>query len=113
MLKSAARSILLGSRVARQCPAAKLLPQRRPSSTTAQEPLDQVGTTTENSKAVERTVMQKFGRATATGGYAIVVAGGIALVGVVFWALGSNLFFETRYLNEAVDLAKADPEVKR
>ncbi|ORY83619.1 hypothetical protein BCR37DRAFT_397895 [Protomyces lactucae-debilis] len=85
--------------------------QHRLASTTAEQPssVDAPGAP----QAVQRTAMQKVGRATATGGYAVVVAGGIALVVIVFWALGSNLFFETRYLNEAVDLVKAHPEVKR
>lgn len=66
----------------------------------------------ENSKP-KPTVLQTAARATATGSYFVIVSAGVALVGVVLWALGSNLFFETRYLSEAIDLITHDAEVKR
>ena len=59
------------------------------------------------------TVLKTVARATATGSYFVVVCAGIGLVGIVFWALGSNLFYETRYLSEAIDMVKSNPEVIR
>lgn len=82
-------------------------PAPAPSSTTT------TTTTTAESTAVRPGVLTTVGRATATGSYFVVVSAGVALLGVVLWALGSNLFFETRYYSEAVDLIKADPEIKR
>lgn len=61
----------------------------------------------------KKSVVAKVGHATATGSYFIVVSAGAALLGVVVWALASNLFFETRYFSEAVDLIKANPELKK
>lgn len=58
-------------------------------------------------------MLQSVGRATATGSYFVVVSAGVALLGVVLWALGSNLFFETRYFGEAVTLIKENPEIKK
>lgn len=81
-------------------------PAPAPSSTTTT-------TTTAESTAVRPGVLTTVGRATATGSYFVVVSAGVALLGVVLWALGSNLFFETRYYSEAVDHIKADPEIKR
>lgn len=66
-----------------------------------------------DARKLPTTVVQKVARATATGSYFIVVSAGIALLGVVLWALGSNLFFETRYLNEAVSMVKADRDIKK
>ena len=58
-------------------------------------------------------MVDKVARATATSSYFIVVAAGVGLVGVVFWALFSNLFFETQYLHHAIDLVKADPNCRQ
>lgn len=65
------------------------------------------------SSDVKPSVLKSVGRATATGSYFIVVSAGVALLGVVLWALGSNLFFETRYFGEAVTMIKENPEIKK
>ncbi|BFZ53830.1 mitochondrial import inner membrane translocase subunit tim21 [Savitreella phatthalungensis] len=58
-------------------------------------------------------LISKVGRATATSSYFVVVVAGVGLVGVVLWALVSNLFFETQYLHNAIDLVKASDECRR
>ena len=59
------------------------------------------------------TVLQHVGRATVTGTYFLAVSAGVLLLGVVLYALGSNLFYETRYFGEAVELIRSNAEVKR
>lgn len=73
----------------------------------------QVTSQTQSQASKPPTALNTVARATATGSYFIVVSAGVALLGIVFWALGSNLFFETRYFSEAVDMIKDNADIKR
>lgn len=61
----------------------------------------------------QTSVLQTVGHATATGSYFLAVSAGSLLLGIVMYALFSNLFYETRYFGEAVDMVKNNPEIKR
>lgn len=88
-------------------------PRRHVSSMKLPTSQPSAGNNSTSTKAVKPTVLQSVGRATVTGSYFVFVSAGCALLGIVFWALGSNLFYETRYFGEAVTMIKNDPEIKK